>query len=124
MHQIYIYFNISIHIIYTLLTFSLNTPASCTTSDRNVPELIIAQSALVAVRATSATRLPNNQCTNYKNKYNGKKMQHTYVFTCFTYTYNWIRTSLHTYIPCTYRQYQPRLVSLVLTCVNLPSKVQ
>ena len=69
-HQICIYFNISIHIIYTLLTFSLNTPTSCTTSDRNVPELITAQSALVAVRATSATRLPNNQCTNYKMEKN------------------------------------------------------
>ena len=58
----------------------MNTPASCTTSDRNVPELIIAQSALVAVRATSATRLPNNQCTNYKNKYNGKNATYIRIY--------------------------------------------
>ena len=43
-----------------LLTFNLNTPASCTTSDRNVPELIIAQSALVVVQAISEIKLPNN----------------------------------------------------------------
>ena len=46
--------------VHTYLTFNLNTPASCKTSDRNVPELIIAQSALVVVRAISEIKLPNN----------------------------------------------------------------
>ena len=47
-------------------TFNLNTPASCKTSDRNVPELIIAQSALVDVQAMSEIKLPNSH--HYRNK--------------------------------------------------------